>query len=107
MAVVAGILFAFTILITQSFTYYLQSDKCRVCYEKIAEEDSEESSHQYISQDAVSVSSIQLNVDKPFQVVFELFLSKGDDVAAAPKSIPLNFEFFKNLFRLTIAPNAP
>jgi hypothetical protein len=107
LAVVTGLLLAFTILTSQSIAYYVQSDNCSICAEVTEEDNENENVHFYLSQDAVSVSSIQLNFDKPFQVVFEFFLSEENNSGAAPESNPLNFQFFRNLFRLTIAPNAP
>lgn len=106
MAVVTCLLLAFTVFSSQSVAYYLQSEECSICAD-VTEENSSEAAYFYISQDAVSVSSVQLNLDKPFQVVFEFFLSEDRICGAAPESKPFNFQFFRNLFRLTIAPNAP
>lgn len=107
LAVVTCLLLAFTILTSQSIAYYIQYEGCGICAEVTEENNDNETAHFYLSQDAVSVSSIQLNFDKPFQLVFEFFLSEENNSGAAPESTPLNFQFFRNLFSLTIAPNAP
>lgn len=105
LSVIAGVLLAAIITTTQASVYYL-SENVSVSYQLEDEEDQKHST-QYISQDAVTVSTVQLNIDKPFQLVCELLLPQDEQPVAKPETIPLCLDFFKNLFRLTISPNAP
>ncbi|MGK7392100.1 MAG: hypothetical protein ACNS60_17235 [Candidatus Cyclobacteriaceae bacterium M2_1C_046] len=108
LSVIAGILLAVIITTTQSSLYFLNENN-PVSYqlEEDKEDKGQENSLQYFSQDAITVSTVQLNLDKPFQVVFELLLPQDDKPIAKPEPFPLCQDFFKNLFRLTISPNAP
>lgn len=101
----AGIIIAFTILFTQAYSYQFSEESTGISIN--SDEDNNEAAAYYLSQNAVSVSSIQLNISKPFQVVFEFFLSEDEGSETEPVSIPLIQDFLKTLFRITISPNAP
>ena len=108
-SVIAGILLAITIVTTQSVIYNFQPADQGIYGPVHADApDSEQEPEPFIlSQNAVSVSSFQLDAGKPFQIVCELLLSDDSKVEATPASMPLNFQFFRNLFRTIISPNAP
>lgn len=107
LSVVAGLLLAIIITTTQASLYFL-TENVSISYQLEEEEDKgQDNSKQYFSQDAITVSTVQLNLDKPFQVVFTLLLPQDDKPITKPEPFPLCQDFFKNLFRLTISPNAP
>lgn len=103
--VAVGIILAMSVLFTQGLVYQLNED-VSVDYQ-LEQDQEEEGDVTYISQDAISVSTIQLNIDKPFKVVSELILPQDDSPQTKPESLALCLKFFKKLFRLTISPNAP
>lgn len=104
LSVIAGILLAFIIVTTQASVYYFAEGSSAAYH---VDEEQNEQTPQFLSQDAVAVSSVQLNLDKPFQVVFELLLPEDEQKIAKPENLSFCLEFFKNLFRVTISPNAP
>ena len=106
LSLVVGLLLALLIVTTQSSVYFF-SENIAISYSLEQDEEKQQEAPQYFSNNAVAVSSVQLNLDKPFQVVFELLLPNDEQPTAKPETVPLCLNFFKNLFRLTISPNAP
>lgn len=103
-----GVMLAMAIMVTQSVSFLYQTDVNSMIGDVAQSDDEDHSTHHFLTVDAIAAApSVQLNLDKPFQVVFEFFLSEDDEPEAEPVSLPLIENFLKILFRLTISPNAP
>lgn len=107
LSICIGIIAAMAILISQSCYYnYLAKEEARAKIEVTDDEGEDNHEVLTISKDAVT-SAVQFTISQVLHFIAEIHQENGADIEVKDDRVVEFNSFFKTLFSLIIAPNAP